>query len=196
MDRDASKQLELRSRRPLGGDVIHPDRCQPLTLWGWPWKVRPLYAAGPRMVPVFGDTGVTIQAQGAESVDPAMLGLAAKIGNCVPRDGDLCPTCKRPIAPAHMDAGVDFVCILMQYAGTLLRQQYTLDDEQLADLLTIEGKAAAWFPQVIRHSVGLPTAKSDEERQQEEFIAQLMAEHQQTPPEPQAAQKPRWAFWR
>jgi hypothetical protein len=138
-------RLERSCRRPLGDGVIHHDQCDGLTLHGVRWAVPPrgrriVFDLGPHR-PV-ARLEVTEDGEGVQAVRRA-----------VPRGGRRrCRVCGRPrIARAELLRADGFLSAAAELAGRLLRRQYELTDEQLAELLSFPADTPApWLSDLLR----------------------------------------------
>ncbi len=147
------KQLRARCARPVNGDVLHGDLCPKLTLHGVGFCIPPRTL---RVEPVFdgdGRAGVRIRCPGDfDSHARALLKLA-------PLQTRVCRRCGQ-IAGGRIELdgeGGKFLAACFDLAGRLLRRQYDLSDEQLADLLAFDtDQPPVWIAQLLAWAAGQP----------------------------------------
>lgn len=146
---DFYRQLEADTRRPVEGDVLHPDACAKIIARGVAWAVP---KRGISIAPVFRDGEVLVNV----SDDP--WPEAMKIAKAMPvTAAEVCGQCGRPLrASLSLDLGdVDFLTALFGLAARLLRKQYTLTDAQLTDLLAFTGDGPPmWVKDLLLWCVG------------------------------------------
>ena len=136
------RELEVRSRR---SGAPHPDQCPKLAIHGAEWSIPP---RGTRVVPQFHDDGtITAQAAGGDECPEADAFVDA-----IPVvDDETCPECGSVLSASievDVERGSDFLAVAFKLAATLLRRQYELSNEQLADLLGYTGVAPVWISQL------------------------------------------------
>jgi len=147
------KQLRSRCARPVGNEVLHGDLCPKLTLHGVGFCIPPRTL---RVEPVFsgdGRTGVRLRCPGDfDSQARDLLKLA-------PLQTRVCRRCGQSLG-GHIeldDEGGRFLAACFDLAGRLLRRQYDLSDEQLADLLAFDtDQPPVWIAQLLAWAAGQP----------------------------------------
>jgi len=157
MTESQARQLEIDSRLPVD-QAWHPDSCDSLTIAGVSWSVRPLKSPG-TVSPVFDcgaiDVGMTLP----DEHDPIAEMAQAVLDAAEIQAGDICPTCGRTMnsdLQVDMDGQSAFLRSAFQYVSALLRQQYHLEDADLASLLSFPAdKLPEWIPQLVSHAHGL-----------------------------------------
>jgi len=163
MDYDTCNQLEADARRPITGDVWHPDQCETVTLHGVTWSVRPLIPPkGIRFTPTFGKTVELDVKVNEGEADRALLELAGRITETAPvTETAVCDKCGRPEGgelEVDIERDTTFLCSLVDYAAQNLRKQYELTDADLGKLLAFDGDGLPkWVTQFLRHANQLPT---------------------------------------
>jgi len=147
------KQLRSRCARPVGNEVLHGDLCPKLTLHGVGFCIPPRTL---RVEPVFsgdGRTGVRLRCPGDfDSQARDLLKLA-------PLQTRVCRRCGQSTGGRlELDGeGSKFLAACFDLAGRLLRRQYDLSDEQLADLLAFDtDQPPAWIAQLLAWAAGQP----------------------------------------
>ncbi len=146
------KRLERDRRRPLG-QAAHPDDCPKLWIRGVAWAVP---RHGARIVPRFGPGGTRLEVTGARDW-PELAELRDAVRAL--QEPRRCRRCGQPIEARlelHLPSHRRVLELAFTVAAKALRTQYTLSDEELADLLAIADQSVpAWFEQVIRYCCGL-----------------------------------------
>jgi len=158
---DHYKRLERDRRRPLGR-APHPDRCPKLRIRGVEWALPPRQV---RIAPRFGPDGVELVAS-QQRPSAELAGLRTALAAL--RSRRRCPACGQTTgATVELDLRRHARVLEMAFAAAAraLRCQYDLGDEELSDLLAIDGDAApVWVAQVVRYACGLaPGAASPAE---------------------------------
>ena len=136
------RELEVKSRR---SGSLHPDQCPKLAIHGAEWSIPP---RGTRVVPKFNADGtITAQAAGDDECPEA----DAFVERIPVVEDETCPACGSVLDASievDIERGSDFLAAAFGLAATLLRRQYELTDEQLADLLGYAGIAPVWISQL------------------------------------------------
>jgi hypothetical protein len=148
--REHFNSLEI-ARRKSGGSVRHPDLCPKLRLHGVDFAVPP---RGLRVTPVFARGQVTVAVTGSGEW-PQVARLLAAV---TVRQTARCAKCGQTLravaeADARQDAG--FLAVCFDLAGSLLRCQYDLTDDELTELLAFSLEAPPiWLAQLLRWCLG------------------------------------------
>lgn len=140
MNFDQSIQLEIKARKPMGGDVLHPDQCMSLVIGGVEWHIPPRRGSenSVTFAPVFSDkkTGVNVTAQSED--DLGELPEAKRFAELTDQPNvEICKTCEQPIrAELSFNDKADLVPATFALIKVLLLKQYELTDAQLISILT------------------------------------------------------------
>ena len=147
------KEMEVRTRRKVGGDVRHPEACPMMHIQGVAWGIPP---KGSSLRPSFAGGEVSYTETGG--IEWPEIDAFLKLADV--EEADPCPTCGKP-RKADMLVGnnADFLVCAWQLAAKVLRVQYDLTDEDLADLFAMdedEPDSMAWLSQLFHWSMGWP----------------------------------------
>lgn len=146
------RALEVQHRK---SGAAHPDRCPKLTLRGVEFAIP---ARGAKVAPQFKDGKVMVAIADQERW-PQAEGLLASMPVV---ERNVCPQCgqaRTTTLEIEVNSGTEFLVKAFELAAAMLRVQYDLTDEQLADLLAFDAAdKPQWIGQLIRWCNGLPTA--------------------------------------
>ena len=151
------RQLRARSARPVGDGVLHGDLCPRLTLHGVGFCIPPRAL---RVEPSFdGDGSMYVRVRSTGDFDAparALLKLA-------PLQTRTCRRCGQSVGgQIRLDDKGEFLAACFGLAARLLRRQYDLNNEQLADLLAFDSdKPPAWVAQLLAWAAGQDVQQVD-----------------------------------
>lgn len=208
MDSESAKKLEAAARRSIGGDVLHPDRCEKITLHGVGFAVQPLIPSkGVQLIPKLAAGGAEVSVGvSQDKSDDALIAMAEKIAGEAPiREEVTCPKCGRPLSGSleiDLDDHQAFLGRFVDYAARLLRQQYTLEDSQIESLLAFGcDDMPLWIVQAVRHAHTLPIIPPPDMGTDLDLLDELLIEAETGPglepaTENMDRRRPWWKFWR
>lgn len=138
-------KINIEKLRPQGPGVIHPDGCPKLTLKGVEWAVPPRFPEkGVMIKPVFGET-VESEIVVSDGENWPSFPEAEAFEKLSP-EVEAMETCEACGSVLSAKIGVDpeadkqLINAALALTAALLRHNYDLNNSQLIELLTIEGK--------------------------------------------------------
>lgn len=151
------KQLRARCARPVGDGVLHGDLCPRLTLHAVGFSIPPRAL---RVEPSFDPDGrARVRVRSSGDFDAQ----ARALFKLAPLETQTCPRCGQGVGgQIRLDNKGEFLAACFGLAGRLLRRQYDLSDEQLADLLAFDtDQPPQWIAQLLAWAAGQNVQSAD-----------------------------------
>jgi hypothetical protein len=141
MTHDECIELEVATRKPIVGGVLHPDSCDKLTLNAVTWAIPPKNPPGGVLLcPDFSGDNVGFVAESASDDWPQYPQADEWLELAPDPNCETCETCGGVLGSdieIDIEKQTQLVSKTFELAAILLRRQYDLTNEQLQGLLTV-----------------------------------------------------------